>query len=55
MDADEWNDEWRSALADQREEESVGGPRMAGGFMILGDPDDDREAYWDDHDAERRG
>lgn len=48
VDADEWNDEWRSALAAQRDEENVEGPRVAGGFMVLGDPDDARDDYRDD-------
>lgn len=42
MDADTWNDEWRSALAADRQP-AAEGPRLAGGFMILGDPEDARD------------
>ena len=33
-------EEWRSALASQPESNGVGDVRIAGGFMIVGDPSD---------------
>lgn len=54
MDADEWNDEWRSALAAQKPQPAQA-PRLAGGFMILGDPEDARDDVMGVDRGEERG